>query len=194
VDATKAKRAVMVAAAVLVTAASSLVPWLSSFWPVAVSHATAHAAGVVFGPALAAVTLGIVGHNAFTKRIGRNESFNHGGNACAAATAGACAYVWGPKVVFYLLASMAIASIISVLAIPARTIDHDLARGLRDATSDNGDTTGDGPPLLHRSAIGPADAGPPPSPAGPMPPWGWAYGLGTEPGPVWWEPERGTAD
>ena len=142
VDATKAKRAVMVAAAVLVTAASLLVPWLSSFWPVALSQATAHAAGVVFGPALAAVTLGIFGHKAFTKRIGRNESFNHAGNACAAAAAGACAYVWGPKVVFYLLASMAIASIISVLAIPARTIDHDLARGLHDATSDNGETTG----------------------------------------------------
>jgi MFS family permease len=139
VDATRAKRALMVAAAVLVTAASLIVPWLSSFWPVAISQATAHAAGVVFGPALAAVTLGIVGHGAFTKRIGRNESFNHAGNAFAAATAGALAYFWGPKVVFYLLASMAIASMISVLAIPEGTIDHDLARGLHDAPSDQRD-------------------------------------------------------
>jgi MFS family permease len=139
VDATRAKRALMVAAAVLVTAASLIVPWLSSFWPVAISQATAHAAGVVFGPALAAVTLGIVGHGAFTKRIGRNESFNHAGNAFAAATAGALAYFWGPKVVFYLLASMAIASMVSVLAIPEGTIDHDLARGLHDAPSDRRD-------------------------------------------------------
>ena len=93
------------------------------------------AVGVVFGPALAAVTLGIVGHRAFTKRIGRNESFNHAGNACAAAAAGALAYFWGPKVVFFLLASMAIASIVSVLAIPKRAIDHDLARGLHDSKS-----------------------------------------------------------
>jgi MFS family permease len=139
VDATKAKRAVMVAAAILVTTASALVPWLSSFWPVAISQATAHAAGVVFGPALAAVTLGIVGHGAFTKRIGRNESFNHAGNACAAAASGALAYFWGPKVVFYLLASMALASIVSVLAIPARAIDHNLARGLDDAPSKSRD-------------------------------------------------------
>ena len=137
VDATKAKRAMMVAAAALVTAASLLLPWLSSFWPVAVSQATAHAAGVVFGPALAAVTLGIVGHRAFTNRIGRNESFNHAGNACAAATAGAAAYLWGPTVVFYLLAAMSIASVISVLAIPGPAIDHDLARGLHDAELDN---------------------------------------------------------
>jgi sugar phosphate permease len=132
VDATKAKRAVVVGAALLVTAASLVVPWLSSFWPVAVSQASAHAAGVVFGPSLAAVTLGIFGHRMFTKRIGRNETFNHAGNACAAAVAGAAAYFWGPRVVFYLLATMAVASIVSVLAIPQRAIDHDLARGLRD--------------------------------------------------------------
>jgi MFS family permease len=146
VDATKAKRGVMVAAAVLVTAASLVVPWLSSFWPVAVSQATAHAAGVVFGPALAAVTLGIFGHGAFTKRIGRNESFNHAGNAFAAATAGALAYLWGPRVVFYLLASMAIASSLSLLAIPKQSIDHDLARGLHDAKSRDDKTTGDDHP------------------------------------------------
>jgi MFS family permease len=146
VDATKAKRGVMVAAAVFVTAASLVVPWLSSFWPVAVSQATAHAAGVVFGPALAAVTLGIFGHGAFTKRIGRNESFNHAGNAFAAATAGALAYLWGPRVVFYLLALMAIASSVSVLAIPKQSIDHNLARGLHDAKSHDAKATGDDRP------------------------------------------------
>jgi MFS family permease len=146
VDATKAKRAVMVVAAVLITAGSLLVPWLSSFWPVAISQATADAAGVVFGPALAAVTLGIFGHQAFTKRIGRNESFNHAGNACAAATAGAAAYVWGPTVVFYLLAAMSLASIVSVLTIPATAIDHDLARGLRDAGPGKEETRSDDAP------------------------------------------------
>ena len=133
VDATRAKRTVMIAAAVLVTAASLLVPWLSSFWPVAISQATAHAAGVVFGPALAAVTLGIVWTPGFHQGIGRNETFNHAGNAFAAAASGVLAYLWGPKVVFYLLAAMAVASIVSVLAIPERAIDHELARGLHDA-------------------------------------------------------------
>lgn len=130
VDATKAKRTLMGAAAGLVTAASLIVRWLSSFWSVAISQAIAHVAGVVFAPALAAITLGIFGYGAFTKRIGRNESFNHAGNACAAGAAGVLAYFWGPKIVFYLLAAMAIASIVSVLAIPARIIDHNLARSL----------------------------------------------------------------
>jgi MFS family permease len=133
VDATKAKRLVMAGAAILVTAVSLLLPWFPGFWPVAFSQGIAHAAGVVFPPALAAVSLGVVGHRAFTRRIGRNESFNHAGNATAAAIAGVSAFLFGPSVVFYLLAAMSLASVASVLAIPEDAIDHDLARGLRDA-------------------------------------------------------------
>lgn len=132
VDATRAKRGVMVCAALLVTAASLALPWLTSFWAVAISQAAANAAGVIFAPALAAVTLGIVGHAGFTRRIGRNETFNHLGNAFAAGASGIAAYVWGPTVVFFLLAAMSIASLYSVLAIPEKEIDHDLARGLHD--------------------------------------------------------------
>jgi predicted MFS family arabinose efflux permease len=137
-DLTKAKRIIVAVAAVAVTAASLLLPWLPDFLPVAISQATAHAAGAVFAPALAAISLGVVGHKGFTRRIGRNESFNHLGNACAAATAGLAAYAWGPSVVFYLLAAMSVASLVSVLAIPERAIDHELARGLHDKADAKG--------------------------------------------------------
>jgi MFS family permease len=132
VDMIRAKRGLMIAAAIAVTGASSLLPWLSNFWSVAVSQGMAHAAAAVFGPAITAVTLGIVGRKAFSHRIGRNESFNHAGNAFAAMAAGLTAYLWGPTVVFYLLAAMAFASLLSVLGIPRGDIDHDLARGLDD--------------------------------------------------------------
>jgi MFS family permease len=65
VDATKAKRLVMVSAAILVASASLLLPLFQSFWPVAISQGLAHAAGVIFPPAIAAVSLGIVGHRRF---------------------------------------------------------------------------------------------------------------------------------
>src|SRR5437660_3080475 len=128
VDETKAKRLVMVVAALFVTAASLLLPMFPRFWPIAVSQGLAHAAGVIFPPAIAAVSLGIVGHRSFTARIGRNETFNHAGNATAAAIAGGAAYLFGPQVVFYLLAVTSIASIVSIRSIPAAAIDHDLAR------------------------------------------------------------------
>ena len=146
IDATRAKRLVMVAAALIVTVSSVLLPLFPSFWPVAVSQGIANAAEVIFPPALAAVSLGIVGHRAFTARIGRNETFNHAGNAVAAAIAGGAAFKFGPQVVFYLLAAMSIASLVSVLAIPESAIDHDLARGLHDADEANGTTRERDPP------------------------------------------------
>lgn len=79
------------------------------------------------------MSLGIFGHAAFTRRIGRNETFNHAGNAVAAGVAGIFAHWFGPTVVFYLLGAMAVASLVSILAIPEHAIDHDLARGLHDA-------------------------------------------------------------
>ena len=132
VDTTRAKRLVMVGATLCIMMACLLLPVFPSFWPVAVSQGLSHAAGAVLPPAIAAVSLGVVGHRAFTARIGRNEAFNHAGNAVAAAIAGGAAYLFGPSVVFYLLAAMSIASVVSILAIPENAIDHDLARGLHE--------------------------------------------------------------
>jgi MFS family permease len=129
VDATSAKRGVMAIATIVVAVGTLSLPLFPNFLAVAVSQGIVHAAGVVFPPAIAAVSLGIVGHRAFTARIGRNESFNHAGNAMGALIAGATALTFGPAVVFYLLAAMSLGSLASMLAIPNRSIDHDLARG-----------------------------------------------------------------
>ncbi|MFN5527656.1 MFS transporter, partial [Bradyrhizobium sp.] len=145
VDATRAKRLIMIAAALIVTAASLLLPLMASFWPVAISQSIAHAAGVIFAPAIAAVSLGVFGVSAFTARIGRNETFNHAGNAVGAVIAGAAAYALGPSAVFYLMALMSVGSLISVLAIPARAIDHEVARGLSDRKAGDAETRDEQP-------------------------------------------------
>ncbi|WP_249158806.1 MFS transporter [Bradyrhizobium jicamae] len=133
IDRSHAKRGLMVAAAIAVTAACLVLPLLGRFDLVAATQALAAAAGSIFAPAIAAVTLGIVGPQAFAARTGRNEAFNHAGNAAAAAIAGATAYWFGPIVVFWLLAAMALASIAATLSIPSGAIDHQVARGLDDA-------------------------------------------------------------
>lgn len=132
VDEAHQKRGLLVAALCIVALGSiALIP-LSSFWPVAASQAIVGTAGAVFGPAIAAISLGVFGHGAFAARIGRNEAFNHAGNAAAAMIAGVSAYFYGPMAVFLLLATMAAASLASVLMVPPDAIDHDRARGLRD--------------------------------------------------------------
>lgn len=133
IDRTRHKRAIVIAAALAVTASCLVLPFVSNFYVVAATQSLSGIAGAVFPPALAAITLGIVGPKAFSKRIGRNEGFNHAGNATSAAIAGGTAYLFGPIVVFWLMAILAVASIVAMLAIPAAAIDDELARGLEQA-------------------------------------------------------------
>ncbi len=129
IDRTSAKRAVVVVAALLVTSSCLLLPWVTSFSLVALTQTVSAIAGSVFAPAIAAISLGIAGPRAFTRRTGRNETFNHAGNACAALLAGGFAYLFGPVVVFYLMAVMALGSVIAVSLVSAKAIDHEVARG-----------------------------------------------------------------
>ncbi len=135
IDRTPAKRAVLVIAALLVTGSCLLLPLISSFGWVALTQTLSALAGSVFAPAIAAISLGITGPKAFTQRVGRNETFNHAGNACSALLAGGLAYLFGPVVVFYLMAVMTVASIVAVARVPAAAIDHQLARGLAHGPS-----------------------------------------------------------
>lgn len=139
VDGASAKRAILVAAAIVVTVGSLALPWMPNFGAVAVMNALTGAAGSLFAPAMAAMTLGIVGPKAFARRIGRNEAFNHAGNASAAAIAAGTAYWFGPIVVFWMMAALAIASIVATLSIPANAIDDNLARGLEPGAEHGGD-------------------------------------------------------
>lgn len=138
IDRSTAKRALLVTAAIVVTLSCIALPLVHGFELVAATQAIAAAAGAIFAPAIAAVTLGIVGPKAFARRTGRNEAFNHAGNAAAAGIAGITAYSFGPVVVFWLLAAMAAASIVATLSIPPDTIDHHVARGLDDAADAGG--------------------------------------------------------
>ncbi|MCO7629077.1 MFS transporter [Pseudomonas fluorescens] len=130
VDNTRRKRAVIAIAALLVTGSCVVLPFVTSFSLVAITQALSAAAASVFAPAISAITLGITGPRAFTRRTGRNETFNHAGNACAALLAGGFAYLFGPVAVFYLMAVMALCSVIAVSFVDSDAINHDLARGL----------------------------------------------------------------
>ena len=64
IDRSTAKRALMVTAAILVTLSCVALPLVNQFELVAATQAIAAAAGAIFAPAIAAVTLGIVGPSA----------------------------------------------------------------------------------------------------------------------------------
>src|SRR5579875_2440473 len=136
VDQTTAKRALVIGGAVAVSAGALAMPLFPGFYSISFLQALTGVAGSVFAPTLAAITLGVVGPRLFSRRVGRNESFRHAGTATAAAAAGGLAFLFGPVVVFWVLAAMAVISVMATLRIPHDAIDHDVARGMTHASAE----------------------------------------------------------
>ncbi|WP_018387389.1 MFS transporter [Ancylobacter sp. FA202] len=129
VDASRAKRAIIVFGSVAILAASLTILAVPYFAAVAVAQAVNGIAAAALLPAIAGLTLGLVGPAAFDHQLGRNEAFNHAGNILAAVLAGVLGWWFGLPAVFALLGAMAVLGALSVLAIPADAIDHEAARG-----------------------------------------------------------------
>jgi MFS family permease len=134
IDRVRWKRAAVAGAAALVSAGCLAMILFPGYYVVVGSQALIGAAASVFPPAIAALTLGIVGHRMMARRTGRNEAFNHLGNVGAAVLAGAAGYLMGYWSIFCLVALMAALSAATVLILPESEIDHDRARG---ATGDD---------------------------------------------------------
>jgi predicted MFS family arabinose efflux permease len=132
IDATTRKRATVVVAGVLTVAASALILLSRQFWVVASAQAVSAVAGAALGPAVIGITLGVVRQAGFTAQNGRNQAYNHAGNMAGAALSGLLGWRFGFAAVVWLAAVFALLTIISVLMIPARRIDHEAARGATD--------------------------------------------------------------
>jgi hypothetical protein len=98
------------------------------FWPVMVANALMAIVGDVFGPAVAALTLGLFCHEVLARRMGRNSAFDHAGNVAIAAVAGAVGWAFSQRAVFLLVPVFAVLAAAAVMSIPARAIDHQRAR------------------------------------------------------------------
>ena len=90
-------------------------------------------AAALFPPAIAAISLGIVGKQRLSRRIGRNESFNHSGNVTFALLAGAVGTWLGQRWIFYASAMIAAGTICAAAAIRSGDIDNEVARAANEA-------------------------------------------------------------
>jgi predicted MFS family arabinose efflux permease len=85
-----------------------------------------------FLPAIAAISVGIVGHQLFDLRQGRNQTFNSAGNVVAAVAMGLIGYFISNRGVFFFVALLALPTIMALLLVRSDDIDYELARGARD--------------------------------------------------------------
>ena len=129
IDRTRRKRLALSVAALVVAACSILLFHATSHAAVYALQAATGVTVAVIPPALAAISLGLVGRQRLPARAGRNEACFHAGNVTSAALAAGANWCLGPEGIFYGVAAMAIASALSATWIREEDIDHQLARG-----------------------------------------------------------------
>jgi MFS family permease len=111
-----------VAAVAIVAGCLGLLP-AQRFIPVLLSQIAAAAGGALTGPALTALTLGIVGKDRFPVQQGRNEACNHAGNVVAALLVAGATFALGAASAFWVLAGMAAGCLASLPLVRAAAID-----------------------------------------------------------------------
>src|SRR5260370_8366539 len=91
IDATRWKRGVVVAGLGVLTASALAIAAAPDFSVVLAAQMMMAVAGAGFGPAIAAITLGILGSQGLAYRMGRNAPFDHAGNVSITIRAGPAA-------------------------------------------------------------------------------------------------------
>jgi MFS family permease len=129
IDATRCKRGSITAAALVLALGAIAVALAPTMSMVIAATAAMAIAGDIFGPAVAAMTLGLLSASLFSRRTGRNSAFDHAGNVMIAILAGAVGWWLGQRAVFFLVPLFAVIVGAAVLSIPPRAIDHERARG-----------------------------------------------------------------
>jgi MFS family permease len=136
VDRLQSKRALIALGVVALALGALVIAFYPSLWPVITAQALIGAVSSIFIPAIAAISLGIVGHTLFDQRQGRNQTFNSAGNVVAAVAMGVIGFFISNRGVFFFVAILAAPTILSLLLIRPDEIDYELARGARGGEDD----------------------------------------------------------
>ena len=123
VDAARSEKFVA-AISIAAIAASALLLAAAPIFPAVLLSQIVHAgASCVLGPALAAISLGLVGHHAIGERLGRNARFAAIGNGLAAGAMGACGYFISDRFVFVATALLVVPTFWALWRIRSEEID-----------------------------------------------------------------------
>jgi MFS family permease len=145
VDAARSKRLVAgVAITMIGVSALALAAW--PIFPVVEAAAVLQAAAAcMLGPAIAAISLGLVGHDGIGERVGRNARFASLGTGAAAVAMGAIGYFISARAVLFVTAAFVLPAVLALTFIRDKEIDPARARG--------GTEEGDAGPPPHRRAV-----------------------------------------
>jgi MFS family permease len=132
IDVIRSKRALLGAAAIAVALALTIFGLRTDFPSVAGVAIIEGGVGSVLGPSVAAISLGLVGHDALAERLGRNQRFASIGGLSAAAIMGAIGYLLSTQDIFLVAAALAIPLLWALLRIRGTDIHFGKSCGAPD--------------------------------------------------------------
>jgi predicted MFS family arabinose efflux permease len=135
VDRMHAKRALIGIGVVFLAAGALMIALAPQFWPVMAAQILIGSMSSIFIPAVCAISLGIVGHDLFDARQGRNQSFNSAGNVVAAISMGLLGYFVSNRSIFFFVALCTLPTLLVLRTIRPQEIDYELARGAQGSDS-----------------------------------------------------------
>eukprot|EP00298_Acanthocystis_sp_HF-20_P010143 c18701_g2_i1.p1 GENE.c18701_g2_i1~~c18701_g2_i1.p1 ORF type:complete len:439 (+),score=144.27 c18701_g2_i1:26-1342(+) len=149
IDKTEKKRAWLCMGSLLVGVMSIMVVVSADFMLILVTKVVQGVASSIVPPAIAGITLGVMGQAGFEKQIAANEIGNSLGYAISAGIAGLFSYFVDDGAAFFLVFVIAVISIPFIFSIPSHMIDDHVARGLEkgnivpDEPEENSTTVGE---------------------------------------------------
>ncbi len=138
VDGTTWKRTLIAIPVVLVTIGALITLIFPDVWIVWTGQIMTAVVGAVVGPALAGLTLGLVGERLFSHQISRNEFWNHGGNFASLFATYVVVTFFGMDGIIGLMLLTAAGALVATAAIDPERIDHKVARGLGEDRGEPG--------------------------------------------------------
>ncbi len=129
VDAARSKRRAAMLAVIGIGVSALLIAVFPVFLAICGAKLLHVGASSVLGPAIAAITLGLVGHAALGARLSRNARFSAIGNGLAAGVMGACGHFVSAQAVFFVTAVLAIPTVIALSRVRESEIDPVRADG-----------------------------------------------------------------
>ena len=146
IDLVNSKRALIGVAATAVTLALLIFALRPDFPSVLTGSLLQGVAGSLLGPAVAAVSLGLVGHDALAERLGRNQRFASIGSLAAAAVLGVAGYLLTFQAIFLISAALWIPLLGTLLRIGSADIHYGRSCGSPDHHAKD-------PPRVDRTAL-----------------------------------------
>jgi MFS family permease len=121
-DTIRSKRAIVALGVLMVALSAMIIEFQPTFPLVLIGLTLQGITGGVLGPAIAAISLGVVGHSALPERLGRNQRFAATGSLAAAALMGLIGYTFSYRARFLLVVALTLPLFVALARIHAADI------------------------------------------------------------------------